>query len=181
MRLFFGASLLLIISGCSSLLHEKPKSKKEQVTYKQIKDKYWKYKSSTDSMSGKKSYSAMNLSLNKVNIDYPIKGKTECGFGITKGEDVPPQAIFAINYGLINYVDGRWIRIKFDENEPEQFQIRELGNGKGGMVALETYPYEKFWEKLNNAKKIRVELLIYGDGLKEFLFHVEKLQPYFIE
>ena len=176
---FLLGTFLFSMSSCSSLLYETPAPKKEQVLYKEIKDKHWKYESSIDSMSGKKSYSAMNLSLNNVSIDYPIKGKTQCGFGITKSDDDSPQAILAVNYGIINFVEGRWIRIKFDENQPEQFQIRELGNGKGGMVALETYPYERFWEKLHNAKKMQVELLIYGDGLKEFNFDVINLQTFF--
>ena len=176
---FLLGTFLFSMSSCSSLLYETPAPKKEQALYKEIKDKHWKYESSIDSMSGKKSYSAMNLSLNNVSIDYPIKGKTQCGFGITKSDEDSPRAILAVNYGIINFVEGRWIRIKFDEAESEQFQIREFGNGKGGMVALETYPDERFWKKLHSAKKMRVELLLYGDGLKEFTFHVEKLQPYF--
>ena len=138
----------------------------------------WKYGENVDKMSGEVTEWAMTDSTNKVPMSFPYSGGSEgtivvfeknVKIHISKGQ------VMCSNYS------GCTIRVKFDNEQPEDYAAVGPDNGQHSHVYLGyTDPdgngAEKFMNKLKTAKRVMIGVEVFQENTPVWEFNVSGLR-----
>lgn len=153
----------------------------------------WKYTSSKDKLTDNVSYFATLKSANKLYFSFPYSGGA---YGNLILREQPSEdsidVILAVSKGqFLTY--HRTVLVRFDDNEPEKYDIGRASDGSSNLIFIETYLFDNseistdgnllnnihnkqiektnlFINKIKNAKRIRIKAEFYNEGSMVFEF-----------
>ena len=137
--------------------------------------KTWEYSEKEDEMDGGKKRWASLQSDNYINMDFPYEGNTYATLCVRYMKKWGTDVYVKIERGQIsgNKFNGtNYVRIKFDEGTPVKYTYEEAGDGSPEIVFLRNP--KGFIDKAKKAKKIKVEVPLFQEGIRVFDFSVDE-------
>jgi len=136
----------------------------------------WKATTNTDRMTDSKVTVHEAVSDNTFNFAFPYRGATRARLLARYKSDEQPDVIFAIERGqLMNDVRDGEMRVRFDDGEVETFSTSRAASHDPQIAFLNNA--EHFIEKLNKAKRVRVEFTVFSNGTYVADFRFAKPLP----
>ena len=125
-------------------------------------------------MSGKRVGYAQVRSDNTLSLDFPYQGDQFGTLAVRQHPKWGNEVIVSIEKGqiLCNTYDCA-VRIRFDDGEPVTYVGNEPSDNSSETVFL---PYS-IAKKLQTAKRIKVELNLYQNGMRVLEFNVKGFDP----
>lgn len=135
----------------------------------------WDYESEVDEMDGSTTKTAIVISSNVVEFDFPYNGGSTLNICVRHAKKYGTDVIIGVSKGQFsaNEFNGtNYVTIRFDENAPIKFSTLESSDGSSDILFLESP--KKFIRLAKNAKTIKVEAPFFRDGWRVFTFNTEK-------
>jgi hypothetical protein len=184
--IFFGILLLAVLASINSD-GEKRQSQptegtppsKQQIYYESpelnkpsLPGAQWMYSKSNDEMAKGTNFYAYVSSSNTVNFAFPYQGKQHGVLTLRTHSRYGKDVIFKIEKGqiLCNSYENCTVLIRFDDEKAISFNAISAEDNSTDTVFIENY--NRFFEKMQNAKKVRISLNIYQEGSPIFEFDV---------
>lgn len=126
----------------------------------------------TDSMSGRITKFASLSSSNSHSFGWPYEGQTRARM-LLRTEGKSRDVIVSIDQGQIichSFTNCR-VEVRFDDAPPEKYRGSESADNDSTVVFLS--PASKFMAKAAKAKKIKIALVIYQEGVRIFEFETQ--------
>jgi hypothetical protein len=135
----------------------------------------WRYESSVDKMTGKKSESAMVISDNSLSLQMPYAGNNHGTLIVRRHPTYGLDVIVTVDKGqiLCRSYDGCKISLKFDEGKPQRFAASPAADHSSEVVFIDDK--KRFITSAKKAKQILVQFPMYqaGEPVLEFSVPVE--------
>ena len=135
----------------------------------------WDYESEVDEMDGSTTKTAIVVSSNVVEFDFPYNGGSTLDICVRKTKKYGTDVLIGISKGQFNsneYTGTNYVTVKFDNNAPIKFTTVEPADYSSDVLFLQNP--KKFIRLAKNAKTIKVEAPFFRDGWRVFTFNTEK-------
>lgn len=165
----FVATILNLVSPASIAAEQSLKP------HKKIKS-LWKYESHKDEMSGEIVYTAEIKSSNLLQFDFPYQGGVFGWLALRKHPEHGNSVIFWVDKGqiLCNSYEPCIVRIKFDEDQPQEFRAFPPSDHSPDTLFIDGY--NNLVEKLKTASSTLVEVTFYQEGTRKLKFKTAGLK-----
>ncbi len=131
----------------------------------------WYYGNSQDSMTSKNIKSASIDSINTIFFDFPYSGAQNATLQLRNHPRFGKDVILSIEKGqFLCRFDGCNVLIRFDEEKPINFSANEPSDNSTTYIFINGY--DKFINKMQKAKKVRIAAEFYQSGTKTLEFDV---------
>lgn len=134
----------------------------------------WDYHSKTDEMTNGKRYFAAVVSTNKQHLSFPYQGGTFARISLRQESEGSQRVVLSINRGQLLCGQDCQIRVRFDDGDIQTLDM--VGPDDGSVHSIFVEDETSFIDKLQAAKRIRVEALFFQQGNKVFDFSVSGLR-----
>ena len=136
----------------------------------------WHYSSTTDKMTGRTTYIATIQSTNTVNFEFPYSGdqRGKLTLRVRKGTD--QDIMFSIERGQLLGVplETKTATVRFDDSQPREFNVADSTDHDTTIVFFKkTWD---FYDRMKNAKRVRVSMPVYNEGHPVFDFDVKTFE-----
>lgn len=143
---------------------------------KELIGSQWTYLSDTDSMTGKKSYSATVTSSNSFNFDFPYQGEQNAKLTLRNHDRHGKDVIFFIDKGqILCHTYNCRVQMRIDDKAPIALTGTEPADNSTEAVFIPAY--SRLIRDLPKAKTLRVEVLIFQHGPLVAEFDVSGFDP----
>lgn len=138
-----------------------------------LKSMKWTYSSYQDAMTSRTTFIARINSENSVNFGFPYEGTQKGLLTLRKNAKHGYDAYFSVEKGqiLCRSYDGCTIRVRFDENEAQNYSATEPSDSSTTTIFINNF--DRFYSKLKNAKVVRIQVPFYQEGERVFEFQVD--------
>lgn len=133
----------------------------------------WSQRTISDPMSDTKVRTFTARSLNAHNLAAPYQGATRASLVLRQEGDEIPDVILMIDRGQLLCRPRCDLRIRFDDNPPQDWGANPSGDGSPEIAFLGGESF--FLELLRTAKRVRIEAPIYREGLRVWEFKTTNL------
>jgi hypothetical protein len=134
----------------------------------------WKYKTTEDKMRGTNIHYAELKSINRAQLDFPYRGGSALELILRHKESTEePDAILILDRGQIPCSIDCNVFVKFDSGEVEKLGGSGGESGRSDLIFIGNS--KEFIERLRLAKRLIVEVSIFGHGRFQFIFNVAGL------
>lgn len=132
----------------------------------------WDYSANENAMSGGTTRFASIDSTNVVNLGFPYGGPQRATLTLRTDPQYGKDVLFRIPRGQIicSPYDGCTVQVRFDDEKPIRFPAN--GPTDQSSNALFLNGYDRFLTKLRKARRARIAITIYEQGLQVFEFDV---------
>lgn len=132
----------------------------------------WSYSQDADPMSKGIRYSALVLSSNTVNFDFPYSGKQHAMLTLRVDPRYGKDVIFSIEKGqiLCHSYEDCMVLVRFDDGEASNYTAVGAADNSTNIIFIRNYG--RFVESMLKAKKVRISTNIYHEGAPIFEFDV---------
>lgn len=132
----------------------------------------WLYAHDADPMSKGIRYSALVLSSNTVNFDFPYSGKQHAMLTLRVDPRYGKDVIFSIEKGqiLCHSYEDCMVLVRFDDGKASNYTA--VGAADNSTETIFIRNYGRFVESMLKAKKVRISTNIYQEGAPIFEFDV---------
>lgn len=137
----------------------------------------WRYLSTEEGMSGKKSRTATVESNNTINLDFPYAGPQHAQLMLRRHPRWGNDVILSIERGQIlchTYSNCR-IGVRFDGGKVMRFSGNPPSDNSSEYVFIPAFG--TFMKQLPKAKTVKIEVEIYHGGSPVFEFDVSGFKP----
>lgn len=176
--------IIVLMSKCASCFTPDPKIDTNQVINtnpvfsadqpKQVKSENWSYSDSVDSMTGKKTKTAMTISTNEVNFEFPYNGGAFASLYVRKDPRMGNAIIFKVSKGQISCpYDGCKILMRFEDQSPIYVRGRFPETHSSDTLFLGDY--STLLKKIKKNTGLLIEVPFYQNGNEQFHFDIENL------
>lgn len=133
----------------------------------------WRYSSSEDPMSSKKSYFARIDSSNTLNFSFPYSGGQNATLMLRTHPQHGKDVIVQIERGqfLCTSYSGCSVLVRFDDKKAVRY--RANGPSDNSSTTLFLSNYSGFVSNLMKAKRVRIQAEVYKEGNQFMEFNVE--------
>ena len=145
--------------------HKAYLAKQEAELYK------WKYAESKDEMTSKSVYQASLLSKDIAELDFPYDGGTSLELNIRDNNGSKNVFVHASNGQITDDYQNKTLVVRFDDDAPIQFSVVESSDGDPEYRFI--VDANRFIKRLKKAKKLKIQLKFYNNGLHVFDFDVK--------
>lgn len=136
----------------------------------------WNYSNSEDAMTGARSASATTHSTNTFEFDFPYMGTQRATLMLRKHPSHGNDVIFYIENGQIRCSSYSCpIRVRFDESPPKTYEGVESADNDSTTVFIPAY--STFIRELQKAKIVRIEFVVFRQGVNIAEFDVSGFKP----
>jgi hypothetical protein len=133
----------------------------------------WKYATDTDQMSGNKVVSASVDSTDSLRLQSPYAGANKGRLIVRNHPRHGLDVLFLVQKGQIMCRRSSCeVLVRFDEEEPETFPGSPSADHSSNVVFIGNQ--ERFIELARNAKRIRVQVAYFQNGLQILNFQAPK-------
>lgn len=137
--------------------------------------KRWTYKEKKDEMTDGTNRWAVLRSENCVYMKMPYDGGTYATLAVRYTVAYGTDVYIEVDRGQIDgdqYRGTNYVRIRFDDEQPDMFKFNEAADGSADIVFLKNA--KGFISKAKKAKRIKVEVPFYQEGRQVFDFSVDE-------
>lgn len=137
-------------------------------------DNTWSYSHSEDPMSSKVTHTAGIPSTNTVNFKFPYAGPQHAELVLRTHPKHGKDVIFSIQQGqlLCNDYDGCSVSVRFDDGEAVTYRASSAADHSTETIFLSNY--SGFVERMMKAKRVRIAVNVYQEGVPVFEFDVSR-------
>jgi hypothetical protein len=137
--------------------------------------KAWNVYTRDDDMSGKEIVFADSQSLNKNNLHWPYGAGISGELTLRKHPRHGKSVLISIDEGqiLCPSYDGCSVLIRFDDRPPIRFSAGKPSDGSSTTLFI--HGYEQIVKEIKKSRTMRIELPLYQDGNKSWVFDVSDL------
>lgn len=135
----------------------------------------WKYRAETDAMTGVITTYASTVSTNVIQLAFPYNGGTRARLFVRQTAEAQPEFMIELTKGqfLCQGIEYCKVVIKFDDGEPMDYGGTRSEDGALDVLFLRSETL--LIQRLPDAKRMRVEALIFQEGRRVFEFNVQGL------
>lgn len=134
----------------------------------------WRYKRNSDALTDEAVVHATTRSTNVHQFGFPYKGGTRAYLSIRQAGASEPDVMFIIDRGQLLCRPDCKVRLRFDD-EPEALDYGGSPTSDGSSDTIFIRAEEMLIDRLKTARRLRVEVTVYNEGLRVFDFAVAKL------
>ena len=130
----------------------------------------WNYSVSEQKMTGGSRMTASVESTNTVDFDFPYSGPQNGRLTLRTDPQYGKDVMFTIEKGqiLCPSYEGCSVQIRFDDEKPGNYAAAGAADHSSNVVFL--HDYNRFLNKLRAAKRLRLAVSIYQQGMPVFEF-----------
>ena len=134
----------------------------------------WQYQNTEEGMSGKRTAYAAVRSENTINLGFPYNGDQRGTLAVRRHPSFGNNVILSIEQGqIICRSRDCPVRIRYDDAAPVTYSGLEPADNSSETVFL---PYA-IATRLKSAKRVRVEINLYQNGIQVLEFNVKGFDP----
>jgi len=131
----------------------------------------WQYTSNPDSMGKGTVYYAANVSTNTLDFKFPYTGEQHATLTLRKHPRQGNDVLFSIERGqFVCMIDRCSVLVRFDDGESVRFNAVEPSDHS--TTALFLTPFDKFYSRMQKAKRVRIQADFYQEGSRTLDFDV---------
>jgi hypothetical protein len=140
-----------------------------------VSERKWHYDSNVDPMTSAKRVFAAIDSENTIELDFPYQGAQHGKLMIRRtGSEL--DAFFSIREGQLQCgYNECFVDVRFDEEPPTKFRMAEAADNSTEILFF-TDP-QRLLSKIEGAKTVRVQVVIFHGGAHTFEFDVSGFRP----
>lgn len=157
-------------------LEESAKTEQAQKDRDYEENRKWHYSEDKDQMRGRITKKAMVISINGFKLSFPYdKEETYLAVSLMKHSDNKETYLhMLLSQGQISpCFENCTIFAKFGNNKPIEF-LYENAPENAKALSINLYSAEKFIKNLKTAKNFIIEVPIFQEGSKQFVFEVSE-------
>ncbi len=132
----------------------------------------WNYQREEDGMGRGDVLTAYVTSTNTVSLDFPYQGEQHATLMLRKHPEHGEDVIFQIERGqlLTDLMDGTKVPIRFDSGSIRSFRANPPADHSTESLFIDAF--DTFMDRLPRAKTVKIEVQIYQEGNRTFVFDV---------
>lgn len=131
----------------------------------------WQYTSNPDSMGKGTVYYAANVSTNTLDFKFPYTGEQHATLTLRKHPRQGNDVLFSIERGqFVCMIDRCSVLVRFDDGDSVRFNAVEPSDHS--TTALFLTPFDKFYSRMQKAKRVRIQADFYQEGSRTLDFDV---------
>lgn len=135
----------------------------------------WNYSDREDAMTGKTSHTALVLSTNEIEFDFPYSKPQRARLTLRKHPRYGNDVILAIERGQFNCrSDSCSVRVRFGDGQAQTFSMSEPQDNSSTQLFFDNY--KRFVDQLRTVDTLRIEAQFYQEGNRVFEFGVDGLE-----
>jgi hypothetical protein len=168
---------LMFIAFCSLLLNSCYSPCKEELL-KKYYPQGWQYEALRDDMTSRTYYTAKIYANDFLKLKEPY-GES-CAWLALQSDSNITHLSFHIGAGQIiaaHNPEGGYIRVRFDDDDPQSYFIKGYSDGSSDAVRIwnTSLKRQMFLDRLKKSKTMILEVLFYDNGYQQMHFNTEGL------
>ena len=135
----------------------------------------WDYESEVDEMDGSTTKTAIVVSSNVVDFDFPYNGGSTLNICVRHTKKYGTDVMIGVSKGQFNsneYNGTNYVTVRFDNDAPIKFTTVEPADNSSDVLFLQNP--KKFIKLAKNAKTIKIEASFFTEGSRVFTFNTNK-------